>query len=184
MIWPGEGTGSLVPSGTRNAGGQRRLFLTARSELRQPLALGLRQHLGHQLRIQGAVGLVEQYHLGLHRQRARDHHALLLAAAFASRAIGLLAQAHLPIWRCATGCRSGILGCPSRVGCRHAPCHSGCRNSRWGRYGAALSPIGSIRSSPNGVSKACIQCNRIKPGVGYQFRSAPGTVVANWQIVA
>ena len=38
------------------------------------------QHVAHQLGVERRGGLVEQHQLGLHRQRPRDRHALLLSA--------------------------------------------------------------------------------------------------------
>ena len=38
------------------------------------------QHLGHELRVERARDLVEEHQLGLHRERAHDRDALLLAA--------------------------------------------------------------------------------------------------------
>ena len=38
------------------------------------------EHLGDELRVEGARDLVEQQQLGLHRERAHDRDALLLAA--------------------------------------------------------------------------------------------------------
>jgi hypothetical protein len=39
-----------------------------------------RQHVADELGVQRRGRLVEEHHLGLHRERARDGHALLLAA--------------------------------------------------------------------------------------------------------
>ena len=53
------------------------------------------QHFVHELGIQSRCYLVEQHQLGLHRQRPRDGHSLLLAARKAGRVgIGLVGQAH------------------------------------------------------------------------------------------
>ena len=51
-----------------------------------------RADLAHQLRIERGGRLVEQHHVGLHRQRARDGHALLLAAGELRRIELLLAR--------------------------------------------------------------------------------------------
>ena len=45
------------------------------------------EHLGHELRVERARDLVEQQQVGLHRQRADDRDALLLAA---GQAVGVL----------------------------------------------------------------------------------------------
>jgi hypothetical protein len=50
------------------------------------------QHLAHQLRIERRGGLVEEHHGGLHRQRPRDGHALLLAAGELARILLRLLQ--------------------------------------------------------------------------------------------
>ena len=47
------------------------------------------EHLADQLRVERARDLVEQHQLRLHRQRARDRGALLLAA---REAVGVLAR--------------------------------------------------------------------------------------------
>jgi hypothetical protein len=53
------------------------------------------QHLADHLGVERAGGLVEQHQRRLHRERARDGHALLLAAGeFARPRVGLVRQAH------------------------------------------------------------------------------------------
>ncbi len=53
------------------------------------------QHLADHFRVQGRGGLVEEHHDGVHRQRARDRHALLLPAGQLARELVLVSgQAH------------------------------------------------------------------------------------------
>ena len=55
------------------------------------------EHLFDHLQVQRAGWLVEEHDLGLHRQRPRDRHALLLAAGeLAGVLAGLLGDAHTP----------------------------------------------------------------------------------------
>ena len=66
-----------------------------------------RQHLAHQLRVERAGRLVEHEHLGVHRQRARDGHALLLAARQARRVLVALVE-HLDLVEVALGSRDRL----------------------------------------------------------------------------
>ncbi|BDZ54876.1 hypothetical protein GCM10025870_19490 [Agromyces marinus] len=54
------------------------------------------EHALDQFRVQGAGGLVEEHHLGLHREGAGDRDALLLPAGQVSGpVVGAVGQAHL-----------------------------------------------------------------------------------------
>jgi hypothetical protein len=68
---------------TRSADLAREVHLVRDHQQRHALvgqALHHLQHLAHQLGVQRRGDLVAQQHAGLHRQRAGDRHALLLAA--------------------------------------------------------------------------------------------------------
>ena len=77
-----------------------------------------RQHFVGELRVERGRGLVEQHHLGLHRERAGDGDALLLAAGQARRIlVGLVLEVHAAQARCAERRRPSLRDRPrTRIG--------------------------------------------------------------------